>query len=328
MTTNLVSMAKTGGATLFSALTDTPTGAQLLAAPKQMFYIAADGTIAIAPGMYWDEANDQFEIRGGVNDKRQLSLSGASSVLWFTPNSNNYEIDSYSLNKGLTFGVSGFANAMTIRYGGNVGINQTIPLAKLHVKGSADDEVLILQAHSTQTSNILEVQKSSGTNLIFIKGSGEFVTTGTMDIQGNASVNVRYGKIVGYNTDTGARATMRINEIAFHNADNVVEIGKATHDNSSGLLAQMAIIPTYNQTGTADSTDLLINRVETALGSGNHYLADFQVGGVSKLSVDNSGTLQAAGYKSSDGSVGLTTTFLNGSGATVTVKNGLITSIA
>ena len=40
------------------------------------------------------------------------------------------------------------------------------------------------------------------------------------------------------------------------------------------------------------------------------------------------GKVKATGYKSSDGSEGVTTTFTNGDGDTVTVKNGLITDIS
>jgi len=44
--------------------------------------------------------------------------------------------------------------------------------------------------------------------------------------------------------------------------------------------------------------------------------------------IDATGKIQASGYKSSDDSEGVTTTFLNGDGNTVTVKNGLITNIS
>lgn len=54
----------------------------------------------------------------------------------------------------------------------------------------------------------------------------------------------------------------------------------------------VSILPNYNQTGTASNTDLLINRTETAVGSGDQLLADFQVGGVSKASIDNAGQLR------------------------------------
>jgi len=44
--------------------------------------------------------------------------------------------------------------------------------------------------------------------------------------------------------------------------------------------------------------------------------------------LDVNGIVKATGYKSSDGSAGITTTFTNGDGNTVTVKNGLITDIS
>jgi len=38
------------------------------------------------------------------------------------------------------------------------------------------------------------------------------------------------------------------------------------------------------------------------------------------------GTLKTGGYKSSDGSAGITTTFLDQDGNTITIKNGLVTA--
>jgi hypothetical protein len=64
---------------------------------------------------------------------------------------------------------------------------------------------------------------------------------------------------------------------------------------TSGSLAALTINPLYNQvTSTASNTDLLINRTETSLGSGAQLLADFQVGGSSKLKIDNTGTMTYA----------------------------------
>lgn len=73
----------------------------------------------------------------------------------------------------------------------------------------------------------------------------------------------------------------------------------ATFTQSSGTMTCVGITPTYNQTGTAGSTDLLINRTETAVGSGSHYLIDAQVGGVSKFNVSNAGTINSGGITSS-----------------------------
>lgn len=61
---------------------------------------------------------------------------------------------------------------------------------------------------------------------------------------------------------------------------------------SGGTQAGLRITPTYNQTGTAGSADLLIDRTETSLGSGLHYLIDAQVGGASRFRVSNAGAFQ------------------------------------
>lgn len=72
--------------------------------------------------------------------------------------------------------------------------------------------------------------------------------------------------------------------------------GNVTSTATSGSVINTAITPTYNQTsGTAANTDLLINRTETAVGSGAQYLADFQVGGVSQFNVTNAGVLTTTG---------------------------------
>jgi len=50
--------------------------------------------------------------------------------------------------------------------------------------------------------------------------------------------------------------------------------------------------------------------------------------GTTLAKIDSTGKVQASGYKSADDSEGVTTTFINGDGDTVTVKNGLITNIS
>ncbi|MFA4902878.1 MAG: hypothetical protein WC600_09045 [Desulfobaccales bacterium] len=80
-------------------------------------------------------------------------------------------------------------------------------------------------------------------------------------------------------------------------------IGYAYITGTGGIFRQLAITPVYNQTsGTAANTDLFINRIETAVGSGAQYLIDAQVGSLSKFNVTNLG----GGYFA--GSVGIGTT--------------------
>jgi hypothetical protein len=75
-----------------------------------------------------------------------------------------------------------------------------------------------------------------------------------------------------------------------------------SNTSTSGSVTSFQITPTYNQTsGTAQNTDLLINRTETAVGSGSQYLIDAQVDGVSKFSVNNGGYITAPRwYSTSD----------------------------
>ena len=53
----------------------------------------------------------------------------------------------------------------------------------------------------------------------------------------------------------------------------------------------VSLTPIYNQTSTAGATDLLINRTQTAVGSGAQLLIDAQADSLSKLSLTNQGVL-------------------------------------
>jgi len=57
---------------------------------------------------------------------------------------------------------------------------------------------------------------------------------------------------------------------------------------TSGTEVCVSIAPTYNQaSGTAANTDLLINRTQTAVGSGAQRYLDIQLAGTSKFYIDN-----------------------------------------
>lgn len=67
-----------------------------------------------------------------------------------------------------------------------------------------------------------------------------------------------------------------------------------TNTATSGTSIGLSLTPTYNQTsGTAANTDLLINRTETAVGSGAQVFIDCQVGGSSRFQVMNDGRVLA-----------------------------------
>ena len=68
----------------------------------------------------------------------------------------------------------------------------------------------------------------------------------------------------------------------------------ATNVNTSGSQAPLRVLQTYSQaSGTAANTDILVNRTETAVGSGEQNLIDLQVASASKFRVDNTATVES-----------------------------------
>lgn len=65
--------------------------------------------------------------------------------------------------------------------------------------------------------------------------------------------------------------------------------------NAAGQSIFTAITPTINSSGSGGNTDLLINRAQTATGSGNQFLMDMQVGGTSKVNISTNGTISTVG---------------------------------
>lgn len=64
------------------------------------------------------------------------------------------------------------AERMRITTSGNVGIGTTSPAGRLHINGTADDQQLIVEAHSSQTANIVEIRNSSSNVLAHISPTG------------------------------------------------------------------------------------------------------------------------------------------------------------
>ena len=79
------------------------------------------------------------------------------------------------------------------------------------------------------------------------------------------------------------------------------DLGDSGFNGSSGRQTVLNLSPAVNQSGTAEYVVLLINPTETAVGSGVHYLALMQVGGVDKFTVDHSGNVAAAGGMTAGG---------------------------
>src|SRR4029079_10334269 len=74
------------------------------------------------------------------------------------------------------------------------------------------------------------------------------------------------------------------------------QFGLVTSTATSGAISVVNITPTYNQSsGTAANTDLLINRTQTAVGSGAQLLIQAQVSSVDRFNVDTTGSMAITG---------------------------------
>jgi len=89
------------------------------------------------------------------------------------------------------------------------------------------------------------------------------------------------------NTDT----TLNMQGRGMSTADRVgISIGYGTHTQSSGTANYLLCLnPIYNQTSTASAYDFVINRTETAVGSGAQRLLSAQVGSVERFGISNKG---------------------------------------
>ena len=94
-------------------------------------------------------------------------------------------------------------------------------------------------------------------------------------VQGTSSANGAYQMTAGSTSSTSGEIL------------KLSAIFTATSGNNVGL----DVAPVLNGSGTQGYTALLVNPTETTTGSGNKLLADFQVGGTSKVSIKNDGVI-------------------------------------
>lgn len=90
----------------------------------------------------------------------------------------------------------------------------------------------------------------------------------------------------------------------FANTGNLITLAEFGIAAAGGTQVSVAIIPTINQSATAAATDLLINRTQTAVGSGAQLLIDAQVSTASKFAVNNLGSLTKIGAITTAGLMG------------------------
>lgn len=150
---------------------------------------------------------------------------------------------------------------------------------------------------------------SPGTNVtitnrysLYASGAGYFggkiVTTG-MTSSGSVTATGYIGTSLR-STGTNSVLSIQGSGAAASGTGNLKHLtlftSSSANSKTAGNYVAVALEPTYNQTsGTAANTDFLINRTETAVGSGAQFLLDAQVGGTSKFNINRTGQGYFAG---------------------------------
>lgn len=162
ITTPAMTIADTGNVGIGTTNPGKRLAVRDTAATQAVFY----GWDKYSSGAY--DAGGQIQIGNHATDFGLLSYKGTTGVLTLE-NTYNFD-DGDILFKTKTNGTA--VNALTIKGTGNVGVGTTSPSGRLHINGTVDDQQLIVEAHSTQTSNIVEIHNSSSGVLTAINGSG------------------------------------------------------------------------------------------------------------------------------------------------------------
>jgi hypothetical protein len=190
-----------------------------------------------------------------------------------------------------------FANPITLTSGGPLLRNNA---GTINARNNANNADVPFQASTliaTGTSQSLQLGSSLPGNSGNIARIGGSVAIGSLVAEGGTLVLQRQSGAAATITYSGSLdfdLAVSSGSINLKPVTNL-NVTTGTNVNSNGVPIRFNLATTYNQTGTAGSTDIQINRTETALGSGAHNFADFQVGGSSRFSVSNTGNLTASG---------------------------------
>ncbi|KKN11062.1 hypothetical protein LCGC14_1030410, partial [marine sediment metagenome] len=244
-----------------------------------------------------------YESDGDGNPDQQLWYLGSSS----SGNTNIIFLNRRNAKLALA---TNSISRITILGNGNVGIGIASPLAQLHVDGTSDEIQLLVQAHSTQTANVFEQQKSDTTVVILTKNDGSMVlgeatkqtNAGFLQIGGfwtfkedtAPTADAGYAKMwaednneLFYQSGDGATHLLHgdaFSEIWFHNA-STVEVSIATEDKFTKIDSFTVVgneDDLANVVGSAASNDLTLSAIAGGEYEISYHMSMTATGGADK----------------------------------------------
>lgn len=248
---------------------------------------ASSGNITSEGGMILRKASgDILQVVGyGTNNSvvRWYDDSTERGAIYTINSSSDFTVRSQS---DLLLTAMNGTSATSMRFNANgLGIT-TSPTHSLTVPSTGSG--LALYNTSDQTTNYERFLVQWASNrLDLLAGSGGTGTARDVRI-GNTNRSIVIAAATsssgGYQFNGGSTATSTAVGV------NVTYTSTA----SSGNFVALSVAPTVNQSSTAGYTSVLVNVTESTTGSGAKLLVDFQVGGVSKASISNAGTITLA----------------------------------
>jgi hypothetical protein len=236
------------------------------------------------------ESNNNFHFGANVNP------NSASTTGWyhftstaFSPNSNNV----FSLGNSSTYWLS--ANITTLNLNSTASLSGgTAGLIELDGVGTTSSPAFLFKSNYsggnyTPVFNAFIPGLTTGSNShaqfrVGVAASNNNAAEFNFNYLGNGSTSNRF--------DFGLYGNASV--MGFDGIGQVTLANSGGFTASSGTQTGVQVIPQIKQTSTAGYTALLVNPTETTTGSGTKLLADFQVGGVSKLNIDNTGKFGGA----------------------------------
>ena len=231
--------------------------------------------------------NSQFVSLGNIKQNLYKYLRSGNAFLYLSNTSGNMEFKSVG---DYDFYASG-SIISKLTSDGNLGIGETTPTARLHVKGSGNDN----------TTTSLLVQNSDALNLLDLNDQGDFNLYGTNEVQilNSSAVN----RLFSVNPTNHATVEFQVRG---DNENNLIRTNSSADAVGIGLSNASARLQVKGSGATSATTALLVqNSAGTELlkvnDDGNFYGQSLNVAGVLKM--NNNQTIRFSGSEAIRGNI-------------------------